>query len=99
MSDWTPWTEHDGKGCPIPVGTIIEVEGRNHSGRPANGVARVSERDHQRPSPWHREDMGRLIGGKVCGRILRYRVRRYAKAARCMEAAIEAAERSKGENA
>lgn len=23
--DWGPWIRHDGKGCPVRVGTIVEV--------------------------------------------------------------------------
>jgi len=28
MSDeeWGPWIEHDGSGCPVPVGTIVKLE-------------------------------------------------------------------------
>ena len=25
MSEWGPWTEHDGKGCPVPLGSWVEV--------------------------------------------------------------------------
>ena len=34
MSDaeWGPWIEHDGKGCPVPVGTMIEMEAASPSG-------------------------------------------------------------------
>lgn len=23
--EWGPWVEHDGRGCPLPVGTMIEA--------------------------------------------------------------------------
>ncbi len=26
---WGPWIDHDGKGCPVPVGTVIEAECHN----------------------------------------------------------------------
>lgn len=26
MSEWGPWVEHDGRGMPVPVGTLVEVE-------------------------------------------------------------------------
>ncbi len=25
MSEWGPWIEHDGKGCPVPVGTYLHL--------------------------------------------------------------------------
>lgn len=25
--EWGPWIEHDGKGCPLPVGIMCEAEG------------------------------------------------------------------------
>jgi len=27
--EWGPWIEHDGKGCPVPVGAICEIECRD----------------------------------------------------------------------
>lgn len=26
MSEWGPWIEHDGKGCPLPIGTVVEAK-------------------------------------------------------------------------
>ena len=23
--EWGPWVQHDGRGCPVPAGTIVEV--------------------------------------------------------------------------
>lgn len=23
--EWGPWIDHDGKGCPVPIGTIVKV--------------------------------------------------------------------------
>jgi hypothetical protein len=30
--DWGPWQVHDGKGCPVPLGTIIQMEAVSASG-------------------------------------------------------------------
>ncbi len=27
--EWGPWIDHDGKGCPLPAGTICEIECRD----------------------------------------------------------------------
>lgn len=28
MSDdlWGPWIEHDGRGCPVPAGTVVQIQ-------------------------------------------------------------------------
>lgn len=32
MSDeWGPWIEHDGRGCPVPTGTVVQGVGRDGS--------------------------------------------------------------------
>lgn len=37
---WGPWIEHDGKGCPVPDGTFVEVYGWEvHRG---SGLRRLS---------------------------------------------------------
>ena len=35
---WGPWIEHDGAGCPVPVGTLVQATG--FSGRMEEGVIR-----------------------------------------------------------
>ena len=38
--EWGPWIEHDGKGCPVPVGTVVLV--RLRCGELYQGVAGCS---------------------------------------------------------
>lgn len=75
---WTDWREADGKGCPVLVGTIVEIEARLANGVKATGIAMVAPADVERPSPWFHIDFGRTGTRGPTGKILRYRERRYA---------------------
>ncbi len=43
---WGPWVIHDGKGCPVPVGTIVEVVFEDRFGFAMRGVSTVSGDPH-----------------------------------------------------
>lgn len=70
--EWGPWIEHDGKGCPLPFGSVAEVtEKANEDGDSWNagdertGVVVVSS---QMIEPWYR--------GQSVADIIRYRIRK-----------------------
>jgi hypothetical protein len=72
--DWGPWIEHDGSGCPVPVGTVVHrVFDQVCKLGPAAGrdwdIGPVDERE---ASSWN-WTRARLVGAV---RIIRYRVRR-----------------------
>ena len=41
-SEWGPWIEHDGMGCPVPQGTIVETTFEDRFGYRATIIARVT---------------------------------------------------------
>lgn len=42
---WGPWVKHDGSGCPLPIGTEVEI---NHG----NGVRNVCTIDDRSQTPF-----------------------------------------------
>ncbi|GGG63641.1 hypothetical protein GCM10011415_07630 [Salipiger pallidus] len=65
--DWSVWRLHDGKGCPLPPGTIAEVVSEDGFGYTARQVARVTGGGY---SSWNWDHYPELK------RITRYRVRK-----------------------
>ncbi|MEM9317983.1 MAG: hypothetical protein AAGA70_03140 [Pseudomonadota bacterium] len=39
--EWGPWIEHDGLGCPLPSGTIVEVRHVDAFGYMASMITKV----------------------------------------------------------
>lgn len=88
---WFEWQDHDGNGCPLPIGTAVQIEGKTYSQRRRAGEEIIRTSDFTRPSPWHDTDWGKPAYGGFTGRVLRYRVRRYASADRAIATACAAA--------
>ena len=61
---WGPWVLHDGKGCPVPVGTIVEVVSEDRFGFAMRSISTVSGGSY---SSWNWEHYPKLK------RIIRYR--------------------------
>ena len=38
---WGPWAQHDGAGCPLPVGTVVEVVCEDRFGYLQSQIGRV----------------------------------------------------------
>ncbi len=76
--EWGPWIEHDGKGCPLAIGQIAEIVHENASGYISQYVTKpIAFTDHP---DWDHRNFRRVriwrgLEG-LCGRVLRYRVRR-----------------------
>lgn len=91
QTDWTPWSSHDGRGCPLPLGVLAQAEGLLPSGTTFVAEAVIDDEDHhRRPNAWWDEDFGKAwtdAAGRerVLGRILRYRTRVYPAASRLIE--------------
>lgn len=72
--EWGPWVEHDGKGCPVPLGTF--VRGQDRTGLVEDWVV-GRWGDHSEPWP---EDDNLWIwmqGAQRSSReVVRYQVRR-----------------------
>lgn len=51
--EWGPWIEHDGKGFPVPVGTVVKVQGS--VGNVAIQVINIANSDLQAGylTEWH----------------------------------------------
>lgn len=47
--EWGPWIEHDGRGCPLPAGTIVEVVCEDRFGYRRHEVGRT---DGETYSSW-----------------------------------------------
>lgn len=68
MSEWGPWIEHDGKGCPMPLGTHSQAkcrDGSHHEGRIGLG-------DYEPLNAWLWAD----DAPKGPGDVMRYRIRK-----------------------
>lgn len=70
--DWGPWIEHDGGGCPVPVGTWVEVVGVGVNGR------LVQDQDWAEVyETWDWTRFGVVDDdGATWGKIINYRVRK-----------------------
>ena len=65
--EWGPWVEHDGTGCPVPIGTWVQVAGK-HGGVDEGRVTQASF-DESR-SQWFKRYVGEW------DYIIRYRIRK-----------------------
>ncbi len=65
--DWGPWTLHNGKSCPLPTGTMVEVVSEDRFGSAHRAVGMVTGGAY---SSWFWENFPKLR------RILRYRERK-----------------------
>ena len=78
MSDdveWGPWVEHDGQGCPLPEGTVIEGRYELNVGHFVQWVHPIPRRT---PS-WDWRNWGRPYSATDPSRVMalrRYRIRR-----------------------
>lgn len=74
--EWGPWIEHDGRGCPLPSGTVVQVVFEEAPGdytRPLVGVVQANG-----GYSWDWRLWGKLApdGTGIVSRIIRYRVRK-----------------------
>ena len=82
MSDWGPWIEHDGKGCPLPVGTIGEAELRCGRIAPFRALCGSTRGGPQSPPTGAGKEQtdAWTWGGKPSGwegeEVIRYRIRK-----------------------
>lgn len=84
MSDWGPWIEHDGKGCPVSIGYVVQARwlATNSGNRYQKGdtgltrIVQVTDAVVQHLA-WDWRNEGKVFGGKRCsGRFTAYRIRR-----------------------
>lgn len=73
--EWGPWIEHDGKGCPLPVGTYVmcgweEYPGSFYVDEGFVGDGGCFGWDWK----WWLKSVPGLPG--ICARVVRYRVRK-----------------------
>ena len=40
--DWCQWIKHDGSGCPLENGTLVEIVGEGHNGWPLRQVGNIN---------------------------------------------------------
>ncbi|MCA0204313.1 MAG: hypothetical protein LCH92_08225 [Proteobacteria bacterium] len=76
MSDeWGPWVKHDGKGLPVPVGTVVMVEDVHSDGSREIFVVTAGLGGG---FSWDWQWSVKLVPGfnKYATRIIRYRIRR-----------------------
>lgn len=62
--DWGPWVVHDGRGCPLPAGTIVEVVCEDRFGFALRRILTVHGGDY---SSWNWAHYPKLM------RVIRYR--------------------------
>ncbi len=62
--EWGPWIRHDGRGCPVPSGTVVEVVCEDRFGFTMRAVTRVAGGAY---SSWNWEHFPELK------KIIRYR--------------------------
>lgn len=67
QEEWGPWVDHDGSGCPVAIGTVVEVVCEDRFGYLMHVVATARAGHH---SSWDWRHYPRLK------RILRYRVKK-----------------------
>lgn len=73
--EWGPWIEHDGKGCPVEIGKMVEVVICARWLHDGQLVPELNRREGPLPC----EDWEAWYGGPVsddCGFITRYRVKK-----------------------
>lgn len=71
--EWGPWIDHDGKGCPLPVGTVVEGRFEWKVGHFVHEIYVLTDKT---PS-WDWRNWGRPYGdGRLVMALRRYRVRK-----------------------
>lgn len=73
--EWGHWIEHDGKGCPVAVGTVVEATFENLAGEVGDEVVTVGAKGG---FSWDWSYFGKppYPGAKYAERIIRYRLRK-----------------------
>lgn len=61
QEEWGPWVRHDGMGCPVPSGTIVEVVCEDAFGYTRNEVARASGGSYSSWDWSHYPELKRII--------------------------------------
>ena len=86
---WSDWIDHDGSGCPVPVGTVMEVDvivdhtgDKYTKGQRFTRMCVLTER-HAANHAWVWANSGKLVPVNgilmwVAGRVLRYRIRQFS---------------------
>ncbi|WP_425074895.1 hypothetical protein [Sagittula sp. S175] len=62
---WGPWVIHDGKGCPLPSGTIVEVVSEDGFGFASREIACVSGGEYSSWNWRHYPELKRIIRFRV----------------------------------
>ncbi|WP_284262499.1 hypothetical protein [Roseicyclus amphidinii] len=73
--EWSDWIQHDGSGCPLPLGTMCEREFDEDTInmlRPWDGPS------HYHQFPVHPQEQGTWSGDPECAQVIRYRYLRPA---------------------
>ena len=78
QQDWGPWVEHDGKGCPVAAGQIVEAELEGWPNRVFRYTYVHLQGGQARNWDWSHWLVTDEAGYVVC-RILRYRTRQSAQ--------------------
>lgn len=71
--EWGPWIEHDGRGCPVPDGTVVEVM---VEGNPGDFFGPVEFAATKEGLSWYWTWWMVIVDGEWVARIVRYRLRR-----------------------
>lgn len=75
---WSDWIEHDGKGCPLPLGTLYQAVGEGPVGVFREFEDIVAQGWSWDWSNFHRPMRNKRTGRITrCCRIVRYRLRVY----------------------
>lgn len=74
--EWGPWMVHDGKGCPLPLGTLVNVTWEARPGHIGTSTGQTGPNDaaHWEWSFWGKPDPNNPT--YLVARIIRYRIRR-----------------------
>lgn len=76
MSEWGPWIEHDGKGCPC-VGQLVQIVERDHGVSPPRiAGAMFDGTESWSGSGWHWAVIPYGPDGVEWDPIIRYRIRK-----------------------
>lgn len=59
--DWGPWVIHNGKGCPLPSGTIVEVVSEDGFGFARREIAAVTGGSYSSWNWKHYPELKRII--------------------------------------
>ena len=94
--EWTDWIDHDGRGCPVQPGTVIQAKwlatnSGNRYRAGDSGLTRVLvlREEHTSHPAWDFSNEGKFFDGKKCaGRFVAYRIRK----PRALQKLIELAE-------